>query len=128
MHRQRTYEADLRSQSRSSSNAESSSQNHSLDLAIVVFTAKVWVKQLGNLPTFQDWCCLDVVISHINFQLLGYNTCRMLSFCINTCFVYALDSVVTILYAEFITLRKRTYPHNKALLALWTFIVNRLPI
>jgi hypothetical protein len=51
---QRTYKADLRSQSRNSSNTESSSQNHSLDLAIVVFTAKAWVKQPGNLPTFQD--------------------------------------------------------------------------
>ena len=36
--------------------------------------------------------------------------------------------VVTILDAEFIISEKKTYPHNKALLALWRFIVNGLPI
>ena len=35
--------------------------------------------------------------------------------------------VVTILDAESIS-EKKTYPHNKAPLALWAFIVNGLPI
>lgn len=74
LHRQKTYKADLRSQSRSSSDAESSSQNHSIDLAMIVIATYAWIKQLGKLPIFQNWCCLNKV--------------KMLSSCTNECFIY----------------------------------------